>query len=81
MMRRSAVSVVLSLGFVLSVGAAFIPPRAATQAPLPITIGYQATADWLLFTARDLQLFEKAGLAPSFVKFVAGAPMIEAAQR
>jgi ABC-type nitrate/sulfonate/bicarbonate transport system substrate-binding protein len=81
MMRRSAVSVVLSLGFVLSVGAVFIPHRASTQTHLPITIGYQATADWLLFTERDLQPFEKAGLAPSFVEFVAGAPMIEAAQR
>jgi aliphatic sulfonates family ABC transporter substrate-binding protein len=80
MMRRSAVSVVFSIGFVLSVGSAFTPPRASTQTPLPITIGYQATADWLLFTARDLQLFEKAGLAPTYVKFVAGAPMIEAAQ-
>ena len=71
---------VFSLLFVLSVGSAFTPPRASTQTPLPITIGYQATADWLLLTARDLQLFEKAGLAPRYVKFVAGAPMIAAAQ-
>jgi aliphatic sulfonates family ABC transporter substrate-binding protein len=80
MMRRSVVSVVFSIGFVLSVGSAFTPPRASAQTLLPINIGYQATADWLLFTARDLQLFEKAGLAPTYVKFVAGAPMIAAAQ-
>jgi taurine transport system substrate-binding protein len=30
--------------------------------------------------ARDLKLFEKAGLAPTYVKFVAGLPMIAAAQ-
>jgi taurine transport system substrate-binding protein len=51
------------------------------QAPLPITIGYQATADWLLFTARDLKLFERVGLAPTYVKFAAGSPMIAAAER
>jgi ABC-type nitrate/sulfonate/bicarbonate transport system substrate-binding protein len=30
--------------------------------------------------ARDQKLFEKAGLAPTYVKFVAGEPMIEAVQ-
>jgi ABC-type nitrate/sulfonate/bicarbonate transport system substrate-binding protein len=64
----------------LAVGATFAPPRASAQTPLPITIGYQATADWLLFTAKDLQLFEHVGLAPHYVPFVAGAPMIAAAQ-
>jgi ABC-type taurine transport system substrate-binding protein len=54
--------------------------RASAQTPLPITIGYQATADWLLLAARDLQLFEQADLAPTYVKFVAGAPMIAAVQ-
>jgi aliphatic sulfonates family ABC transporter substrate-binding protein len=55
-------------------------PRVSGQAPLPIAIGYQATADWLLFTARELKLFEKVGLAPTYVKFAAGAPMIAAAR-
>jgi aliphatic sulfonates family ABC transporter substrate-binding protein len=80
MMPRSAVSVVFIVLFVLFAASAFSPPRASAKTPLPITIGYQATADWLLLTARDLQLFEKAGLAPNYVKFVAGAPMVEAAQ-
>jgi len=48
--------------------------------PLPIKIGYQAVASWLLFGARSLKLYEKVGLAPTFVKFTAGAPMIAAAQ-
>ena len=43
-----------------------------------IVIGYQEQPDWLLFAARDLGLFEKAGLSPTFVKFDAGPPMIEA---
>jgi taurine transport system substrate-binding protein len=64
----------------LVVGLAFKAPWASAQAPLPITIGYQATADWLLFTARELKLFERVGLAPSYVKFTAGAPMIAAAE-
>ncbi len=55
-------------------------PRAWAQGRLPITIGYQEKPDWLLFVARDLKLFEKAGLAPTFVKFVAGPPMITAMQ-
>jgi taurine transport system substrate-binding protein len=33
-----------------------------------------------MFVARDEKLFEKAGLAPTFVKFVAGPPMIAAAR-
>ena len=79
-MRRSTVPVVLVISLVLSMGSLFAASQALAQTPLPIRIGYQATPDWLLFTARELKLFEKAGLAPTYVKFVAGAPMIEAAQ-
>jgi aliphatic sulfonates family ABC transporter substrate-binding protein len=79
-MRRSTVSVFLVISLVLSVGSVFAASQARAQTPLPIRIGYQATPDWLLFTARELKLFEKAGLAPTYVKFVAGAPMIAAAQ-
>ncbi len=70
----------LTIMFLLVVGLAFKAPWASAQAPLPITIGYQATADWLLFTARELKLFERVGLAPTYVKFVAAAPMIAAAE-
>jgi aliphatic sulfonates family ABC transporter substrate-binding protein len=79
-MRRSTVPVVLVISLVLSMGSLFAASQALAQTPLPIRIGYQATPDWLLFTARELKLFEKAGLAPTYVKFVAGAPMIAAAQ-
>jgi taurine transport system substrate-binding protein len=79
-MRKSAVPFILMIIFVLSVGSVFANPQASAQTPLPITIGYQPIADWLLFVARDLKLFEKAGLAPTYVKFIAGRPMIAAAK-
>jgi ABC-type nitrate/sulfonate/bicarbonate transport system substrate-binding protein len=75
--RRTSVALVIVLVVTLLVplGGAHAQP-----APLPIKIGYQAVASWLLFGARSLKLYEKAGLAPTFVKFTAGAPMIAAAQ-
>ena len=54
--------------------------RASAQGGLPIVIGCQDSPDWLLYAARDLKLFERAGLAPTFVKFDGGPPMIAAAQ-
>jgi len=82
-MRRALIAValviVLIVALVLPLGS--VPaPSAQPSAPLPIKIGYQAVASWLLFGARSLKLYEKAGLAPTFVKFTAGAPMIAAAQ-
>lgn len=79
-MRRSRVLAAAAAALVVSAASVVAVPRALAQAPLPITIGYQATADWLLFVAKELKLFEKAGLAPAYVKFEAGAPMIAAAQ-
>ena len=77
-MRRTMLLMVIGMTVVLSAVGAFAAPRAFAQGRLPITIGYQEAPDWLLFVARDLKLFEKAGLAPNFVKFPAGPPMIEA---
>src|SRR5215831_14317965 len=71
----AALAIMLTVNVLLPVGGAH-----AQQAPLPIKIGYQAVASWLLFGARSLKLYEKVGLAPTFVKFTAGAPMIAAAQ-
>ncbi len=81
-MRKSAVPLILMIIFVLSVGFVSANPLASAQTPLPITIGYQSSSadDWLLYVARDLKLFEKEGLAPTYVQFVAGPPMIAAAQ-
>jgi ABC-type nitrate/sulfonate/bicarbonate transport system substrate-binding protein len=52
--------------------------RPAAAQGRSMVIGYQEQPDWLLYAARDLGLFEKAGLSPTFVKFDAGPPMIEA---
>jgi len=80
--RRRAV--VLALTVVLVLTCLVVPPAvrpsSAQSAPLPIKIGYQAVASWLLFGARSLKLYEKAGLNATFIKFTAGAPQIAAAQ-
>ncbi len=52
----------------------------AQSAPLPIVIGVQSDSHWLTMEARKKDLFEKAGLKPSYIKFTAGAPMMAAAQ-
>lgn len=79
MMRKHLAAGVLMVPLALVVW--FAPAVwAQTSAPLPIKIGYQTNADWLTIAARALKLFEKAGLAPTHVKFAAGAPMIAAAE-
>jgi aliphatic sulfonates family ABC transporter substrate-binding protein len=81
-MRKDIMPVVLVIIFVLSVASGLSDSKASAETPLPITIGYQSTSadDWLLFTARDLKFFEEEGLAPTYVPFAAGPPMIAAAQ-
>src|SRR5580704_17308783 len=67
----------LMMGCLLGAGAVFIAPRVSAQTNLlPIRIGYQSTPNWLLLVAKNMNLFEKAGLAPTFEKYVAGLPMI-----
>jgi ABC-type nitrate/sulfonate/bicarbonate transport system substrate-binding protein len=79
-MHRSRLRVAIGVIAALSVGPAFLVSRTSAETPLPIRIGYQPTAEWLLYTARELKFFEKEGLAPTYVKFVAGAPMIAAVE-
>jgi taurine transport system substrate-binding protein len=52
----------------------------AAEQPIPITIGYLPGTYYAFYVARDQKLFEKAGLAPSYVKFSAGPPMFSAFQ-
>ena len=82
MMRRSTVLVVLGMTSFVSMGSGLAAPLALADTPLPLKIGYQSSAadDWLLFTARDLKLFESVGLAPEYTPFEAGPPMIAAAK-
>jgi aliphatic sulfonates family ABC transporter substrate-binding protein len=79
-MRRIAVLMAIGMTFLSLAVGIFTAPRALAQRALPITIGYQEAPDWLLFVARDLKLFEKAGLAPTYMKFEGGPLMIAAAQ-
>ena len=69
------------MGCLLGAGAVLTGPCASAQTNLlPIRIGYQSTPNWLLLVAKNMHLFEKAGLAPTFEKFTAGITMIPAAQ-
>jgi ABC-type nitrate/sulfonate/bicarbonate transport system substrate-binding protein len=76
-MRRAFVRGAMGLAIAAAAGGVFTPKRASAQSR-PIVIGFQDNPDWLLFVARDLRLFEKAALSPTFVKFDAGPPMIDA---
>jgi aliphatic sulfonates family ABC transporter substrate-binding protein len=76
-MRRAAFLKAIGLPLALLADGVFSARQASAQGR-PLTIGYQEQPDWLMFVARDLKLFEKAGLSPTFVKFDAGPPMIEA---
>lgn len=81
-MRNSTVLMVLTVMFISTRAHEWITPQAFAEPMLPVKIGYQSTSsdDWLLFAARDLKLFEKAGLAPEYIPFIAGPPMIAAAK-
>ena len=81
-MRNSTVLMVLTVMFISASAHEWIAPQAFAEPLLPVKIGYQSTSsdDWLLFAARDLKLFEKAGLAPEYIPFIAGPPMIAAAK-
>jgi len=46
----------------------------ATLVPIPVRIAWQPYASPIFYTIRELKLFEKAGLAPEYVKFTAGPP-------
>jgi len=80
MLRSRWVPLHLAIMLLLAAGLAVTAPVAVAQAPRPITIGYLAGADWLLYTARDRKLFEREGLAPTYVTFPTGVPMIAAAE-
>lgn len=54
--------------------------EAEDQKPIPVTIGWQPGGCFAFYVARDLKLFEQAGLAPTYVKFTAGPPMFAAFQ-
>lgn len=63
--------------------AATVPQASRAQqsaGALPVRIGIQAQPSWLLYTARDLKLFEKAGLTPIYVRLTTGVQAMAAMQ-
>jgi aliphatic sulfonates family ABC transporter substrate-binding protein len=71
-MRRSVVVAVL---IALLAG---MSANAVAQAPIKIRFAWQPYNAVLFYTARDLKLFEKAGLDAELVKFTAGPPQFAA---
>jgi len=72
-MRKLLGSIALLLGAL-----GFSP--AGLAADMAIRIGYQPGTAPRFFVARDQQFFQKAGLAPDYVKFISGPPMLAALQ-
>lgn len=52
--------------------------EAAAQAPIKVRFAWQPYNAVLFYTARDLRLFEKAGLDVELIKFTAGPPQFAA---
>ncbi len=50
------------------------------QQPIPVRIAWQPYNAVIFYTARDLTLFEKAGLQPVYTRFTAGPPQFAAFQ-
>ncbi|HEV8474814.1 MAG TPA: NrtA/SsuA/CpmA family ABC transporter substrate-binding protein [Methylomirabilota bacterium] len=72
-MIRLVVVVVLVLSLLVGFG-----PGAGAQQPIKIRFAWQPYNAVLFYTARDLKLFEKAGLDAELVKFTAGPPQFAA---
>src|SRR5262249_6454544 len=52
--------------------------RADPPDKLPIRIGWQPSGEFRFFVAKEMKLFERAGLDPTYIKFVAGPPTLAA---
>jgi aliphatic sulfonates family ABC transporter substrate-binding protein len=76
----SAITSLISAAAVAALGVATPLFAQTNAAPIPIRIGIQAQTSWLLYTAKELKLFEKEGLAPTYVKLTTGAQAIPAMQ-
>lgn len=71
-MRRTLVAIVL-----LALLAGLVADAGA-QAPIKVRFAWQPYNAVLFYTARDLKLFEKAGLDAELIKFTAGPPQFAA---
>jgi taurine transport system substrate-binding protein len=76
-MKRSPVVFVLLTGLLVAL-ITTLASEAMAQAPIKIRFAWQPYNAVLFYTARDLKLFEKAGLDAELVKFTAGPPQFAA---
>jgi aliphatic sulfonates family ABC transporter substrate-binding protein len=74
-MKKSFVITAMIFLFVIGVIS-----QVCAQQQVPVRIAWQPYNSVLFYTARDLQLFEKAGLAPTYTRFTAGPPQFAAFQ-
>jgi ABC-type nitrate/sulfonate/bicarbonate transport system substrate-binding protein len=58
--------------------AVFVSAPAANAADSEIKIGWQPASFFEFFSAREHQMFEKAGLKPTYIKFLSGPAMFAA---
>lgn len=75
---RVVAATVVTFGIFLS-----NPAPAIGQTPtsaMPIKIGWQPAPVYRMYAAQKLGYFQRAGLAPTFIKFLAGPPMLAAFQ-
>src|ERR1051325_7157933 len=82
---RGAVSLRSSALIIIAVSlagltAAAVGDAQTVGAPLPFKIGWQPAPIYRMYAAQKLGYFERAGLAPTFIKFAAGPPMLAAFQ-
>ena len=52
--------------------------EAGAQQSIPVRIAWQPYNAVIFYTARDLKLFEQAGLQPTYIRFTAGPPQFAA---
>ncbi|HET8576657.1 MAG TPA: NrtA/SsuA/CpmA family ABC transporter substrate-binding protein [Methylomirabilota bacterium] len=79
-MKRSlaALAVLVGLSSLVLALVAGLTTESAAQTPTKIRFAWQPYNAVLFYTARDLRLFEKAGLDAELVKFTAGPPQFAA---
>lgn len=69
------ISAVFLLPFLMTIAPA---ANAQSGEPIKVRIGWQPAEELNFFIARDAKLFEQEGLAPEFLRFNAGPPMLAA---